>query len=297
MNKQQKTRRALGRGLTNLIPVDSEEHGSNDDVVLVDGNAIVPNPFQPRTQFDQQEIDGLAQSIQTQGLLQPLVVRKKVDGYEVVSGERRLRAMRQLGWDRIPCIVKAKVTDHQMLELALVENVQREDLNDIELAQAYQKLMTEFNLSHEDLSKRVGKSRSLITNTMRLLKLPALIQALVRDGKLSAGHARGILAIENADQQIAVAQRAVTEGLSVRDIEAEVHKSVPKKHAQKETAKASAHGSDADPNVTQVLEQMQYRFGTAVRITRLGGERGKIEIHFHSADDLNRILDILADKR
>ena len=212
-------RRALGRGLTNLIPVDNEEHGSGAEVVSVDINAIAPNPFQPRYDFDKDEIAGLAQSIEKQWLLQPILLRKKNDGFEIISGERRFRALKLLGNDKVPCIVKPNITDHEMIEMALVENIQRESLNDIEQANAYQRLKMECGLSHEEISKKVGKSRSAITNYLRLLKLPEEIQEKLRKKELTMGHARALLAIENPAQQKAMAQKIIAENLTVRDIE------------------------------------------------------------------------------
>ena len=184
------SRRALGRGLTNLIPVDSEEKGSDNKVVLVDANSIHPNPFQPRREFNDEELAGLAESIKQQGLLQAIILRKKQDGYEIISGERRFRALKILGQDKMPSIIKPKVTDREMMEMTLVENIQREDLNDIEQAHAFQTLLQDCDLSHEELSKRVGKSRSAITNTLRLLKLPLDIQQRVIHNEISTGHAR-----------------------------------------------------------------------------------------------------------
>jgi ParB family transcriptional regulator, chromosome partitioning protein len=206
-------RRALGRGLTTLIPQDSLDTGSGSEVVMVDIHAIRSNPFQPRIDFNETEIAGLAESIRNQGLLQPVVLRKKVDGYEIISGERRLRALKHLGNNQVPSFVKAQVSDREMLELALVENIQREDLNDIEEAVGYQRLLQECSLSHEDLAQRVGKSRSAVTNIMRLLKLPEEIQVLLREKKLSMGHARALLAMQDPAEQRALARRIIEQDL------------------------------------------------------------------------------------
>ena len=191
-----KTRQALGRGLSSLIPVYDAEMVAEGDILSVDIDSIMPNPFQPRKNFNKEEIGSLADSIRSQGLLQPIVLRKKGRGHEIISGERRLRAMRHLGEKRIPAIVKEKISDGKMLEMALVENIQREDLNDIELGKSYQRLIVECRLSHKDLSERIAKSRSAITNTIRLLKLPEKIQTLIRGGKISSGHARALLSIK-----------------------------------------------------------------------------------------------------
>lgn len=289
---QQKIRRALGRGLTNLIPQENDDDGSGDDVVRIDVNAIRPNPFQPRVVFAQEEIDGLTESIRTQGLLQPLVVRKKVDGYELVSGERRLRALRQIGWDKIPCIVKPRVSDREMLELALVENIQRENLNDMELANGYQSLITDCGISQEELSTRVGKSRSMVANTIRLLRLPSAVQDMVREGAISAGHARALLAIPDQARQTELARRIVSEGLTVRDIEAEVQKESPEFKKKKIKNRKIDASAISDPNMVQVFEKLQYKYGTSLALRRQG-KGGRIELRFHDESDLTRILDLL----
>ena len=286
-------RRALGRGLSALIPVESEEHEVHGGAELVDAHAITPNPFQPRQEFDPEEIDGLARSIEAQGLIQPIVVRKKIDGYEIVSGERRVRAMRKLGWENIPAIVKSKVSDREMLELALVENIQRENLNDIEQATAYQRLLQECHLRHEQLSGRVGKSRSTITNTLRLLKLPQQVQKMITDGVLTSGHARALLAVERPADIKRLAARVVAEGLSVRQAEDAVRALKGEKGPkQRKQRKGSAARVELDPDTVQYLEELQYRFGTAVRING-SSERGKVEIHFSSSEDRDRILNLL----
>lgn len=297
MSKNTK-RQVLGRGLSNLIPV---EPTSNDPQasgsIEIERLSIVANPFQPRLDFDDTEIDGLAESIAAQGLLQPVVVRKKVEGgYEIISGERRFRAMTKLGWDRIPCIVKTQVTDREMLEMALVENIQRENLNEIETALAYQQLLLECGLSHEELSKQVGKSRSAISNALRLLKLPVQIQQMLRRGELSMGHARSLLGLEDPKQQRDLADEIIEKNLSVREIEQRVQRikgirdpaTAPKKIQPTPT-------KSLDPDIVQLLERLQYRFGTAVKISNSSddGQKGKIEIHYHSGEDLTRICDLL----
>lgn len=196
MNKQG-TRRALGRGLSNLIPTPVENQSGNEEIQELNISNIRPNPFQPRIDFEEEEIRGLAESIEAQGLLQPVVVRKKEDYFEIVSGERRYRAFCLLKREKIPCIVKTQITDREMLELALVENIQREELNEIEMAIAYQKLLLECSYTHDQLSKQVGKSRTSITNTLRLLNLPEEIQQMLRKNQISMGHARALLAIED----------------------------------------------------------------------------------------------------
>jgi ParB family transcriptional regulator, chromosome partitioning protein len=286
-------RRALGRGLTNLIPQDSEEKGSDNEVVLVDSNAIRPNPFQPRREFNQQEIEGLAESIKTQGLLQAIILRRKVDGYEIISGERRFRALVLLGEDKIPSIIKPKVTDREMIEMALVENIQREDLNDIEEAGAYQRLLSECGLSHEELSTRVGKSRSAITNTLRLLKLPEEIQQMVICGDITMGHARALLAFDNPRSQKELCQRIVAQKLSVREVEEAIQRWKDKKPHEKGSGSKKKTGAGKDPDHRVLVEKLQYKFGTKVSFINLRNDKGKIEIHYYSKDDLDRIIELL----
>jgi ParB family chromosome partitioning protein len=285
------SRRALGRGLANLIPVEAEETTpDNEHIVYVDADAVRPNPFQPRQHFDEEEIAGLADSIKAQGLLQPLVLRKHNDTYQIVSGERRFRALLRLGSDKIPGIIRAKIADREMLEMALVENIQREDLSEVEKASTYNKLLTECRISHEELSKRVGKSRSAITNALRLLKLPRSVQEMIRDRRLGMGHARALLAVEGEQRQTELAERIVAESLTVRDIErlSQRHKSAPPRPSAPGGAAPAA-----DPDLAEVIDKLRYRFGTAVRVVKTPDDKGKIEISFYGIDDLNRLLDLL----
>ncbi len=287
------SRRALGRGLTNLIPQNTEEKGSENEVVLVDSNTIRPNPFQPRREFDQKEIEGLADSIQNQGLLHAIILRKKVDGYEIISGERRFRALRHLGRDQIPCIIKPKITDREMIEMALVENIQRENLNEIEQALAYQRLLLECGLSHEDLSKRVGKSRSAITNSLRLLKLPQDLQTMLMRGQITMGHARALLSVEDPQRPRVMAEKIVDGQTTVRDTEAAAQQTREKRPLSGETIPQKRPMAREDPNLWAVIEKMQHKFGTMVSIVRLSKDKGKIEIQYHNEADFNRIADIL----
>ena len=285
-------RKALGRGLSNLIPTDSEELGSNDNIVSVAIDAIVPNPFQPRTYFNDEEIAGLAESIKNQGLLQPIVLRKKNSTYEIISGERRFRALKKLEYDKVPAIVKAKVTDREMLEMAIVENIQREELSEIEKAVAYQQLLLKCGLSHEQLSERVGKSRSAITNTIRLLKLPEEIQAMVRTGAISMGHARALLSIDDADKQLALAKRIISETLTVRDVENGGQPAKQQKGPAQPTAQKQS-STPQDPEITHIAEQLQYHLGTQVSLQLSDSGKGKIEISFFNKEDLDRVLGVL----
>jgi len=280
------SRKALGRGLTNLIPIDDIEKGSNNEVVLIDSNSIKPNPFQPRKEFDQKEIEGLAESIKTQGLLQAIICRKTPDGYEIISGERRFRALKLLGEDKIPCIVKGNVTDTEMIEIALVENIQRENLNEIEEANAYKRLLEECKLSHEDLSKRVGKSRSTITNSLRLLKLPQEIQRLLISKEITMGHARAILSVEDPEKQKKLCKEIIEKNYSVREIEQQVKTQKDKKELKKQQ-------NIIDANKRELKEKLEYKFGTKVNLLENKNGSGKIEINYYNQEDLNRILDLL----
>jgi len=291
MNKQP-ARRALGRGLSNLIPTntDGDNSTSDEEISLLDISSIRTNPYQPRIDFKEEEIENLAQSIENQGLLQPVVVRKKDSYYEIISGERRFRAFSYLKRDKLPCIVKTKITDREMLELALVENIQREELNEIEKAIAYQKLLLEFNYTHEELSKQVGKSRTAITNSIRLLNLPEEIQQMVRQEKITMGHARALLALENEKDQLQLAYRIESEQLSVRDIEKESQANKEKKSKKISYKKKE---EPLDPDIANILERLQYKFGTAVKIKPSSENVGKLEIDYYNQSDLNRIVDLL----
>ena len=286
-------RKALGRGLSNLIPtqVEDENGNVNEEIHNVDISAIKTNPFQPRIDFDDEEIKGLAESIENQGLLQPVVVRKKENQYEIISGERRFRAFRHLGRDKLPCIIKTKVTDREMLELALVENIQREQLNEIEKAIAYQKLLLECSYTHEQLSKQVGKSRAAITNSLRLLNLPEEIQNMVRKEQISMGHARALLAVEEGKEQLDLARKIVDEHLSVRDIEKVSQENKEQKKPQKTPVEKPQE--TIDPDIANVLERLRYKLGTSVMIKSTSKDKGKLEIEYYSDSDLTRIVDIL----
>ncbi len=282
------SRKALGRGLSNLIPAKFDDPDTNSEIHQIAIDRIETNPFQPRLDFDDEEIKGLAESIKTQGLLQPVVVRKKDTIYQIISGERRFRAFQFLKKDTVPCIVKNSVTDREMLELALIENVQREELNEIEKAIAYQKLLLEYNYTHEQLSVQIGKSRTAITNTLRLLNLPEEIQLLLRKNKLSMGHARALLSF-GPDEQKALAKKIVEENLSVRDIEN--IDSPTRKVRKKSDSKAKKEA--LDPDTAQVIEKLQYKFGTSVLISDLLKKKGTLSFQFFGQDDLSRIIDLL----
>lgn len=288
------SRRALGRGLSNLIPVFDNNKEEANEIHNIDSNAIITNPFQPRKEFNDEEISGLAESIKSQGLLQPVLVRKTPGGYQIISGERRFRALKFLGNDKIPCIIKSKASDREMLEMALVENVQREDLNEIEKATAYKKLLTECGLSHESLAKRIGKGRAAVTNTLRLLKLPGKIQDMIRGGVISMGHARALLSIEDDVKKVEISEQIIKKNLSVRDVEALAH-SQKGRSRTKGAVKKGRKDFLNDPDVVGCIEKLQYRFGTDINIFSNAKEKGAIQISFYSREDLNRILNILLE--
>lgn len=274
----------LGRGLDALIPTKIEDDENIQEIRIKD---IRANRYQPRRNFDEEKISELAKSIKNHGVLQPILLRKMQDKYELVAGERRWRAAIEAGIDTIPAIIK-DISDTEAMEIALIENIQREDLNPIEEALAYRELMEGFGLTQEELSSRLGKSRSKIANTIRLLNLDKEIQNMIADGKLTAGHARALLGIKNRAKRINLAKRIVEENLSVRDIEEIIKqkKSKPKKNRPKL--------QDDNPVFQEISDNLQSLLGTKVKMK--GTEsKGKIEIEYYSEDELDRVLHILLD--
>ena len=278
-------RKALGRGLGALLSSDRTiDLGSEPTEVEVD--SIVPGPMQPRTHFDDASLEGLAESIRSHGIVQPLVVRRRGDGYELIAGERRWRAAKLAGLTRVPVVVK-EVPDESLLEIALIENIQRENLNPIEEAQAYKKLIDTVGLTQEALGSRVGRDRSYITNYLRLLRLPDDLQQLVIEGRLSTGHARTILALTHVDLQRRLARKIIDHGLSVRATELLVHKSDEK------PAKKSSASQVVDPNIRAAETKLRRVLGTQVKITQTAEGKGKIEISFFDTRDLDRVYHLL----
>ena len=292
MNKKI-SRRVLGRGLAALIPtLPLEGMAAEQEIVDIDSTIIKPNPYQPRTEFNNEAIKELADSIRAQGLLQPILVRQKGNTeFEIISGERRFRALRMLGKNRIPCIVKTKISDREMMEIALVENLQREDLNEIDKAEQYHKLISEYNYTHETLAKQMGISRSVITNTLRLRTLPQEIQEMLKKKSLSMGHARALLGIQDNKQRIELAKRIVDEELSVRAIESKAQRSVGQQGRGKQ--KKERPLKNIDPNISEAVNRLQYKLGTPVTIKFKKEHQGTIETEFFSEKDLLRIFDAL----
>ena len=300
MNKKKsvKRRSALGRGLGALLDdsvVDSKPKLVSDSVrqPLINEiplKYIKSNPFQPRTDFDEEALSELADSIVTQGIIQPITVRRINDEeYQLISGERRLIASKKAKLKSIPAYVR-EANDQQMLEMALIENIQRENLNAIEIATSYQKLLTECKLKQEELGDRVGKKRTTVTNYLRLLKLPPDIQEAIREDKISMGHARALINIENIDVQLTVFHKIIKEDLSVRKTEDLVRK-IDKISTGKEEGKTSIKELSTElKNLQTVLSS---HFGTKVEILQKSGQKGDIKIPYMSVDDLNRILEIL----
>ena len=279
-------RKALGRGLGALL---SSDHmiDLGPEPSEVDLDSIVPGPMQPRTHFDDASLESLADSIRAHGIVQPLLVRRRENGYELIAGERRWRAAKLAGLSRVPIVVK-EVPDESLLEIALIENIQRENLNPIEEAQAYKKLIENVGLTQEALASRVGRDRSYITNYLRLLRLPDDLQQLVKDGRLSTGHARTLLALTHPDLQRRLARKIIDGGLSVRATEQLVHK------ATEEKVKVASAPHQIDPNVRAAETKLRRALGTQVKIIQLSGDgRGKVEISFFNSQDLDRIYNLL----
>ena len=301
-------KKALGRGLSALLsdsPTDDRlevdalpqggssmpaSHVSASGMTEIPLEEIEVNPFQPRSHFDQESLLELAESIHVHGIIQPITVRKlSQHQYQLITGERRFQASKLAELKTIPAYIRA-ANDQQMLEMALIENIQRENLNAIEIALSYQRLMSECNLKQDELGERVGKNRTTVTNYLRLLKLPPDIQIAVRDNLLSMGHARAIINVENADQQLYIFKRTLAEELSVRKVEDLVRSLAMEKSASK-TGKETLQ-NQATKEIAQLQSKLSSHFGTRV-VVKSDGKKGDIRIPFLSVEDLNRILDIL----
>jgi ParB family chromosome partitioning protein len=293
-------RKALGKGLSALLPgrpLNPPLAGSAGTAPVV--APVVPagepshlhiskieiNPVQPRAVFEPDRLEDLAQSIRANGIIQPLVVRKVQDHYQLVAGERRLRAATMAGLTEVPVVVQ-EISDDRLLEITLIENIQREDLNAIEVALAFERLAHELNLSHEEIARRTGKDRSTITNLLRLLRLPAEVQGMVAESKLSMGHARALLGLTEPDQQIDIARKASGKGMSVRAVEQMVQKLT-------RPAVEAVEPPVVDPNVKAAIQEMERVLGTRVKIVEKGVDRGRIEIEYYTADDLDRIYGLI----
>ena len=277
---------ALGKGLGALIPDISAAGDMEADYFYCQVSLIRSNRYQPRKKFKEKELAALSASIKEQGIIQPLLIRRLEDGYELVAGERRLRAAKLAGYRDVPCVIK-DLTEKQLLEMSLVENLQRENLNPMEESDAYHRLITEFELTQEEVAIHVGKSRSAVANFLRLRQLPESIKESIVDGALSMGHARALLGISNKAQQSAVWRAVVAKGLSVRETESLVNR------LKKESgdSRKRKEGSD-EIYFTNISEELSRNFGTKVKIRRRG-QKGKVEIEFYSNEDLDRLLHLL----
>ncbi len=282
----------LGKGLGALLGQYLEPVAEAGEVRRVRVSAIVPNPFQPRRSFSDQELDELAASIRENGLLQPLVVRAApgaLERFELVAGERRLRAIARLGWEDVPVLVR-EAPDETLLVLALVENLQREALNPIEEAQGYRSLVDRFGMSQTDIARAMGKDRSTVANFLRLLNLPPSVRKLVEGGELSMGHARALLSVEGAVRAGELARKAVREGWSVREVERRAGEALPEKERKARAART------ADPVLRALEEALQEIFSTRVTIKRGRKGRGVIEITFHGPEDFERVFELVSGR-
>ena len=278
-------KKGLGRGLGALIPGASEAKSETKEKSLsyqVAVERIIPSPLQPRRAFDEAKISELATSIRNQGVIQPLLVRRRGDQYELIAGERRWRAAMKAGLEQVPVIVR-EASDHEVLQLALVENLQREDLNPIEEASGYRRLQEEFQWSQEEMAEKMGKSRPAIANSMRLLALPDPVQQEIVAGRLPAGQARALLALQSEPLMLSVCRQVIAKSLSTRETERLVRSL---KSGRKKRAEVAL-----DPNIRSVVEEMQRALGTKIRLLPRGGSnKGKIEIEYYSLADLERII-------
>lgn len=299
-NGTEKQRKVLGKGLSALLPQRPREA-----VLLATPNAaapalskppspttlpidaIHPNPVQPRVVFQAERLEELAASIRANGIIQPLIVRSYQGQFQLIAGERRWRAAKLAGLNEVPIVIQ-DVAEPRMLELALIENIQREDLNPIETAHAYDRLRKELGLSQEEIGQRTGKDRTSIANALRLLNLPPEVQLLLAEHRVSMGHARAILGLSSAEEQVEVAEKAAAQGLSVRQVEALVQERTSDRTKGKSTSRREAL---LDPNVKAAVDQLERVLGTRVRIVELSEARGRIEIEYYSQTELHRLFE------
>ncbi len=294
-----KTKTVLGRGLASLIPrplpavpsspaTHGPDDGTSDNTIAhIDIDRIDHNPYQPRAEFDPAALDELRRSIEEKGIIQPITVRRVENGYQLITGERRIRAARQAGMTQIPAYIIRVRSDEEMLELALIENLQREHLNPIEIAISYKRLIEECSVTQEQVSQRIGKDRTTITNFLRLLKLPQAIQKAVRQGQLSTGHARALIAIEDGNLQMEIFQKVLDKGLSVRDVERLV-----RARGNRTARRDQMPSTSTSSSLWSVEEKLRHLLGTKVQVKLLQDGKGEIVIEYYSADDLDRLLEI-----
>ncbi len=276
--------KALGKGLSALIPENTNKDNVQGKVSFVQTSSIINNSYQPRTHYDTKKLQELKESIEEKGVLQPILVRRKDTGYEVIAGERRLRAAKLSKMEEIPVIIK-DVSDQEALVLALIENIQREDLNPVEEAEGYKRLIEEFNFTQESIASSVGKDRSTISNLLRLLKLPSSIQKCIYDGEIAVGHARALLGLDSVDDQESLLEKIINQGLSVREVERKVKVILKGGSLQK---KKNPEFKIAELKVLE--EALQRHLGSKVKINPQNNKKGKIVIEYYSLEDLKRII-------
>lgn len=290
------TTKRLGRGLEALLgPVSREQAEASGALRELPMTSLKPNPYQPRTTMDETQLDELVASIQSSGLLQPVVVRPKGNGYELIAGERRWRAAGRLGWAKIPAVIK-DVDDQTLLTLALIENLQRDNLSPIDEAAGYQRLGSEFKLPQSEIARMVGRNRATVANLLRLLQLPSEIQAMVHDRRLSEGHARALLSLAEPTAMLALARQAVDEGWSVREMEARVRGDVPSgatEVAPEVPRRARPAGRAVTADVKRIEDALRKHLGTDVRVTTRRRGRGFLTLSYYSNDDLARLLELI----
>lgn len=275
----------LGKGLGALLGEYLEEEGGGGAEREVPVSRIRPNPYQPRSEFEPEALSDLVESIRANGLLQPLVVRPAGEAWEIVAGERRWRALQELGWKRAPVIIR-ELTDEQMLVLALVENLQRESLSPLEEARGYEQLQESFGLTQQEVAERVGRDRSTVANTLRLLKLPDSIQGMLATGRLTAGHGRALLGLEDEEEQLALARKVVEDDLSVRATERRVRRM----RGGGRTKKTGGGEKRRDPVADRAGQILERALGTQVRVSLKGSDSGEISVVFHDSDEFERLM-------
>ena len=288
-------KRGLGRGLNALINTGSDTENNKGNTkenheykeVFINISLVEPNRNQPRKEFDKESLSELANSIKQYGILQPIIVQKNGDMYEIIAGERRWRAAKEAGLTEVPVIIR-DYDKQKIMEISIIENIQRENLNPIEEAMAYQSLMEEYGLKHEELAERVSKNRSTITNSMRLLKLSDNIQQMIIDGKISAGHAKVLLSVENTSEQEKIAQELISKSLSVRELEKLV-----KQYIKPRKKKKSKDDTDYSLFYKEYEDRLKDILGTKVQINTKDKNKGRIEIDYYSAAELERIVELL----
>ena len=281
----------LGKGINALIPEYPDSSAPGEDtrqVVQIHVDEIEPNPFQARSDFDEEHIDELMRSIQEKGVISPIAVNRVGQTYQIIAGERRWRASKKGGFETIPALVYEIDSQQELMELSLIENVQREDLNPVEEAEGYRSLITKCFLTQDEVAQKVGKNRSTVANLVRLLNLPHEIQDFLRRDQLQMGHARALLGLDDDDDKLELGRRAVEEKMVVREVE----KAVANQRTGRSKKQKPAKAADVDPHIRDFEERLQHRFGTAVNIRR-ATKKGRIEVEFYDDSDLERILELL----